>query len=60
MQSFSIPALNTLKSADAIAIRQIVSSLISEIDKINKRLDDAEAIRKKVSEDRRAIKQYGV
>jgi hypothetical protein len=49
-----------LKSADAIAIRQIVSSLVSEIDKINKRLDYEEATRKKVSEDRRAIKQYGV
>jgi hypothetical protein len=60
MESFSVPALSTLKSADAIAIRQIVSSLVSEIDKINKRLDYEEATRKKVSEDRRAIKQYGV
>ena len=60
MYSFSIPALTALKSTDAIVIRQIVSSLVSEIDKINKRLDDAEATRKRVSEDRRALKQYGV
>jgi hypothetical protein len=60
MDSFSIPALTALKSTDAIVIRQIVSSLISEIDKINKRLDDMEANRKKAYEDRKAAKQYGV
>jgi hypothetical protein len=60
MDSFSIPALTALKSADAIVIRQIVSSLISEIDKINKRLDDEEANRKKAQEDRKAVKKYGV
>ena len=60
MDSFSIPALTALKSTDAVVIRQIVSSLISEIDKINKRLDIEEANRKKAQEDRRAVKKYGV
>jgi len=60
MDSFSIPALTALKSTDAVVIRQIVSSLVSEIDKINKRLDDEEANRKKAQEDRRAVKKYGV
>jgi hypothetical protein len=60
MESFSVPALTTLKSADAIAIRQIVSSLISEIDKLNKRINVMEANSKKASEDRRAVKKYGI
>jgi hypothetical protein len=60
MDSFSIPALTALKSTDAVVIRQIVSSLVSEIDKINKRLDIEEANRKKAQEDRRAVKKYGV
>lgn len=60
MDSFSIPALTALKSTDAIAIRQIASSLIMEIDKLNKRIDEMEANRKKIQEDRKAVKQYGV
>ena len=60
MESFSVPALTALKSTDAIAIRQIVSSLISEIDKVNKRIDVMEANRKKAQEDRRGVKQYGL
>jgi hypothetical protein len=60
MDSFSIPAVTALKSTDAIVIRQIVSSLISEIDKVNKRIDEMEANRKKTQEDRKAVKQYGV
>lgn len=60
MDSFSIPAVTALKSTDAIVIRQIVSSLISEIDKVNKRIDEMEANRKKIQEDRKAVKQYGV
>jgi hypothetical protein len=60
MDSFSIPAVTALKSTDAIVIRQIVSSLIFEIDKVNKRIDDMEANRKKAQEDRKAVKQYGV
>ena len=60
MESFSVPAVTALKSADAVVIRQIVSSLISEIDKVNKRIDMMEASRKKTSDDRRAVKRYGV
>ena len=60
MDSFSIPAVTALKSTDANVIRQIVSSLIMEIDKVNKRIDDMEANRKKAYEDRQAVKQYGV
>lgn len=59
MKSFSIPALSALKSTDAIAIRQIVSSLVSEIDKLNKRFDDMEEMNKKSRETRRDRK-YGV
>ena len=60
MDSLSIPAVTALKSTDAIVIRQIVSSLISEIDKVNKRIDDMEANRLRAQEDRKAVKQYGV
>lgn len=60
MDSFSIPALTALKSTDAVVIRQIVSSLVMEIDKLNKRIDDMEASRRKIQEDRKAVKQYGV
>jgi len=60
MDSFSIPALTALKSTEATAILQIASSLIMEIDKLNKRIDDMEANRKKAQEDRKAVKQYGV
>lgn len=60
MDFLSIPAVTALKSTDAIVIRQIVSSLVMEINKLNKRIDDMEANRKKISEDRRAMKQYGI
>jgi hypothetical protein len=59
MESFSVPALTALKSTDAIAIRQIVSSLISEIDKLNKRIDDMEVASRKIQEVRKDRK-YGV
>ena len=36
MEPLSIPAVQTLKSTDAIAIRQIVSSLIQAIDSLRK------------------------
>jgi len=36
MEPLSIPAVTTLKSTDAIAIRQIVSSLIQAIDSLRK------------------------
>jgi hypothetical protein len=36
MEPLSIPVVTTLKSTDAIAIRQIVSSLIQAIDLLRK------------------------
>lgn len=36
MEPLSIPAVTTLKSTDAIAIRQIVSSLIQAIEMLRK------------------------
>lgn len=36
MEPLSIPVVTTLKSTDAIAIRQIVSSLIQAIDSLRK------------------------
>ena len=59
MQGFTIPALSALKSTDKIAIQQIVNSLVLEIDKLNKRLDDMEASRKKAQEVRKD-RHYGV
>lgn len=59
MESFSVPALTALKSADAIAIRQIVSSLISEIDRVNKRIDGMEEANKRIQEARKD-RRYGV
>ena len=41
MEPLSIPVVTTLKSTDAIAIRQIVSSLIQAIDSLRK---DVEAL----------------
>jgi hypothetical protein len=40
MESFSVPALSTLKSTDAVAIREITFSLINEITKLRKELQD--------------------
>lgn len=42
MEPLSIPVVTTLKSTDAIAIRQIVSSLIQAIDSLRK---DVEALK---------------
>ena len=42
MEPLSIPVVTTLKSTDAIAIRQIVSSLIQAIDLLRK---DVEALK---------------
>ena len=36
MEPLSIPAVQTLKSTDAIAIRQIVSALIQAVDSLRK------------------------
>ena len=53
MEPLSIPAITTLKSTDAIAIRQIVSSLIEAIDMLRK---DVEAL--KVSGAQKKKPQY--
>ena len=42
MEPLSIPVVTTLKSTDAIAIRQIVSALIQAIDLLRK---DVEALK---------------
>lgn len=42
MEPLSIPAVTTLKSTDAIAIRQIVSALIQAVDSLRK---DVEALK---------------
>lgn len=39
MEPLSIPAVTTLKSSDAVAIRQIVSSLIQAIDSMRKDIE---------------------
>jgi len=44
MEPLSIPAVTTLKSTDAVAIRQIVSALIQAVDSLRK---DVEALKKR-------------
>ena len=44
MEPLSIPAVQTLKSTDAIAIRQIVSALIQAVDSLRK---DVEELKKR-------------
>ena len=51
MNSISIPAINTLTSADATAIREITMTLVVEIEKLNKKISDMEQARKKAYED---------
>ena len=46
MNSISIPAINTLTSADATAIREITMTLVAEIDRLNKKISDIEEARK--------------
>jgi hypothetical protein len=50
MNQISIPAINTLKSTDAVAIREITNAIILEIDKLNKKIADMEDARKKAYE----------
>lgn len=38
----SIPGMTALKSSDATVIRQIVLSLVSELERLNKRIDSLE------------------
>jgi hypothetical protein len=44
MEPLSIPAVTTLKSTDAVAIRQIVSALIQAVDSLRK---DVETLKKR-------------
>ena len=50
MQSLSIPIVTTLKTDDATAVRQIVSSLIQAIDSLRK---DVEELKKRPIPDNR-------
>jgi hypothetical protein len=59
MKSISIPVINTLKSTDAVAIREITLSLIVEIQELNKRIDDMEEARKKASESNQRKQRKG-
>ena len=43
MEPLSIPVVTTLKSDDAVAIRQIVSSLIQAIDSLRKDVEQLKA-----------------
>ena len=56
MEPLSIPVVTTLKSTDAIAIRQIVSALIQAIDLLRK---DVEAL-KVSSKIKPSYEKYGV
>lgn len=56
MEPLSIPAIQTLKSTDAIAIRQIVSALIQAVDSLRK--DVAEL--KVSSQNKPSYDKYGV
>lgn len=38
----SIPGMTALKSSDATVIRQIVLSLVAELERLNKRIDSLE------------------
>ena len=56
MEPLSIPVVTTLKSTDAIAIRQIVSSLIQAIELLRK---DVEAL-KVSSKSKPSYDKFGV
>jgi hypothetical protein len=42
MESLLVPGLTALRSADATVIRQIVMSLVNEIERLNKRISSLE------------------
>ena len=57
MEPLSIPVVTTLKSTDAIAIRQIVSSLIQAIEMLRK---DVEMMKASVAQQQKPqIENYG-
>jgi hypothetical protein len=59
MYQIQIPALTTLQSADARAIRTIVASLVAEIAKLNKDVEDLKEQIKRRS-DYRERPSYGI
>jgi len=56
MKQIQIPALTTLQSADATAIRQIVAVLVQEITDLNKTIG---AMQSDIGAMRRSRDQYG-
>jgi len=56
MEPLSIPAVTTLKSTDAIAIRQIVSALIQAVDSLRKDVEEL----KVSSQNKPSYDKYGV
>ena len=56
MEPLSIPAIQTLKSTDAIAIRQIVSALIQAVDSLRKDIEEL----KVSSQNKPSYDKYGV
>ena len=56
MEPLSIPAIQTLKSTDAIAIRQIVSALIQAVDSLRKDVEEL----KVSSQNKPSYDKYGV
>jgi hypothetical protein len=58
MQPLSIPAVTTLNSTDAVAIRQIVSALIQAIDSLRKDVEELKVSSKsKPSYDKFGVKR---
>lgn len=59
MYEMQIPALTTLQSTDARAIRTIVASLVAEIGRLNKEVEDLKDQMKRRNDSReRAV--YGI
>ena len=56
MEPLSIPAVTTLKSTDAVAIRQIVSALIQAVDSLRKDMEEL----KVSSQNKPSYDKYGV
>ena len=48
MEYIVVPAINTLKSTDAVAIREITFTLINEITKLRKELQDMKNMQDKL------------
>jgi len=59
MYEMQIPALTTLQSADARAIRTIVASLVAEIGRLSKEVDDLKDQMKRRNDSRERA-MYGI